>query len=418
MKFRVRETPFWVFASGAAIVAAPAAAFEASDVLSYTAGPITLRPGVAMTERYDDNIFFRQDGPDKKTDFISTLSPNLTFMLGHKTANNPWVDDAGSSPNFLTVGYTLEENIYARNASMNYEDHFVGVESQYITDRIYLLGRDRIQFLNGIVGGYENLGHKASRIAYSDNYTFGYSLTEKTSAYVSGSYNAVTYESGTPLLNVNVWRGTLGFSWKALPKTSFFGETFYGQTAQSPNISTVQKGPHLTSLGGYLGMTRTIATKFKGTIKVGFEDRQFANSSDSSINPVVEGSVNYRFSDKTTTELRYARSSNVSVQAVSVAYTSDTISLNVNQVLTPSGKLRLMAGGSYMMATYDNSAYYVNRTDAWLTPHVSLTYYLRAWMTTSLGYDYEKFSINNSQQYANIIDYNASRVTLRLAIGY
>jgi hypothetical protein len=418
MKFRVRKSPYWVFASGAAMVAASAEAFQASDVLSYSAGPVTLRPGVVLAERYDDNILFRQDGPDKISDFVTTLSPNLTLMLGHKASDNPWVENAEGSPNYLTVGYTLDENVYAKTAGLNYEDHTLDVNGQYVTTRIYVTGVDRIQLLNGVVGGYENLGYRSSRIANSNNYKFGYNLTDKTSVYVMGNYDATDYEKGTPLLDVNSWRGTLGFMWRALPKTSFFGESFYGQTAQNPNIITIPKGPHMVSIGGYLGMTRAIDAKLTGTIKAGLENRSFAGSSQSSLTPVVDASLNYQFSLKTSVNLRYARASNVSIQQVNVAYTSDTIGLNMYQKLTPSGKLMANAGVNYMMSGYDSASYYNNRSDTWVSFNAGLTYYLRAWLTTSLAYQYEQFSVDYAQRYANIIDYNASRNTLRLAVGY
>lgn len=400
------------------MAAAPAEAFQASDVLSYSTGPVTLRPGVVLAERYDDNILFRQEGPDKKSDFITTLSPNLTLMLGHKVSQNPWVDNAEASPNYLTMSYTLDENVYAKTATLNYEDHSFDMNTQYVTSRIQVLGVDRIQFLNGVVGGYENLGYRSARIAYYDNYKFGYNLTEKTSAYVVGNYTASDYEKGTPLLDYNSWRGTLGFMWRALPKTGFFGEVYYGQTAQNPNSATIPKGPHLTSVGGYLGMTRTIATKLEGTIKAGLEERSFAGSAESSITPVVEGSLSYRFTEKTSMDLKYSRASNVSVQQVNVAYTSDTINANVYQVLTPSHKLRANAGCSFRMSGYESASSYNNRSDTWISFNAGLTYYMRPWMTTSLGYQYEQFSIDFAQPYANVIDYNASRIILRLAIGY
>jgi hypothetical protein len=418
MKFRAQKTPFWVIAGGAAMMAAPAEAFQPSDALSFSTGPVTLRPQVVLAERFDDNILFRRDGPDKKSDFITTLSPTITLMLGHKTSANPWVDNAEGSPNYLTVSYTLDDNVYGKNDTLNYEDHTFDLSSQYVTDRIYVMGWDRIQFLNGVVGAYENLGYRTTRMASYDNYKFGYNLTDKTSVYVVGNNNATDYEKGTPLLDVNSWRGTLGFMWRALPKTSFFGEGFYGQTAQNPNTDTMLKGPHLSSIGGFLGMTRTIETKLMGTIKVGVEDRSFAGGTASSVTPVVDGSLNYRFTEKTALELKYTRASNVSIQQVNLSYTSDTIGLNVYQKLTPSGKLRADAGVNCRVSGYESTDYYNNRSDMWASFNAGLTYYLRAWMTTSLSYQYEQFSIDYAQQYANIIDYSANRVTLRLAIGY
>jgi hypothetical protein len=418
MKFRVQKTPFWVIASGAAMVAAPAEAFQPSDVLSFSTGPVTLRPQVALAERFDDNILYRPNGPDKISDFVTTLSPNLTLMLGHKASSNPWVDNAEGSPNYLTVGYTLDENYYAKNDSLNYADHTFETGSQYVTDRIYIMGRDRLQLLNGLVGAYENLGYAVGRIGYFDNYKFGYNLTEKTSAYVVGNYSAVDYEKGTPLLDVNGWRGTLGFMWRALPKTSFFGEGYYGQMAENPNNAALSKGPHLESIGGFLGMTRTIGTKLNGTIKAGMEERSFAGSSESTITPVVDGNLNYQFSDKTSADLSYKRASNMSIQQVNLTYTSDNVGLNVYQRLCPSGKLRANAGVNCTMAGYDGSVNANNRSDLWVSFTAGLTYYVRAWMTTTLAYQYERFGIDYAQRYANVIDYSANRVTLRLAIGY
>src|ERR1041385_6309082 len=82
-----------------------AAGLEPEDVLFIKAGPLTIRPQVALTETYNDNIFYQAKDPLQ--DFITTISPGLRLQLGRPEHN------------FIALGYTYDQLLYAENSDLN-----------------------------------------------------------------------------------------------------------------------------------------------------------------------------------------------------------------------------------------------------------------------------------------------------------
>ena len=64
----------------------------------------------------------------------------------------------------------------------------------------------------------------------------------------------------------------------------------------------------------------------KGSIKAGYESRQFSNDKPAADSPVVEATLDQRFSDRTTVSLIYSRRNSLSVQVAGDGYTADAIS--------------------------------------------------------------------------------------------
>src|SRR5437773_8768967 len=79
-------------AAGLFAAGARALALDASDVLVYSLGPVRVRPRVAVSGRYDDNIFFQGNkslpGVSAEEDFITTVSPSVNFQLGRLQGNH------------------------------------------------------------------------------------------------------------------------------------------------------------------------------------------------------------------------------------------------------------------------------------------------------------------------------------------
>ena len=76
-------------------------------------GPLEVHPSLAFTETYSDNIYSSYDNKDKESDFITTLSPGLSFVLPMRRHS-------------LEVGYQANINWYADNNETDYTDHLVG----------------------------------------------------------------------------------------------------------------------------------------------------------------------------------------------------------------------------------------------------------------------------------------------------
>src|SRR6266540_338921 len=202
-------------------------AVDATSLLVYSVGPLHVKPQLSLSERYDDNIFYRA-GNAVEDDFVTVVSPGVNFQLGRRDAN------------YILFDYQFD------------------------------------QFLSGILGGTDNLGRRVDRRTYYDNYTIGYALTEKTGIYVAGLFDAVDYEKGTPLYDSNTLRGTGGFAFQVTPKSRLFGEVYYGQAAIDPNGAAV-KGPHQEFLGGFLGARGEFTSRLTGRVKAGYEVREFSD---------------------------------------------------------------------------------------------------------------------------------------------
>jgi hypothetical protein len=399
-------------AAGSLGAATTACAVDASGVLVYSAGPVHIRPHLAVSARYDDNIFYRPSRPTPgfstqpvEGDFISVISPGVNLQLGRKEHN------------YLLLDYTMDQLLYLDHDDQNSRDHNFSLNSKLEWKRITLEGSDRIQFLSGILGGGSNLGQRVDRTAYYDNYTVTYGLTEKTGVYVEGSFDALDFDRGTPLYDSNTLIGTGGFLFKATPKTSVFGELYYGQTATDPNVpfsptnSTSFKGPHAEFFGGFAGVKGDFTSRLSGRIKGGYEFREFSDGTPAPSSPVVEASLDQKFSEKTSATLTYSRRNSVSVQVIRQAYTADAVAAQLTQVLSSNGKLVGTLGGVFENDGYERSGG-LTRNDRSYRARAALTYNLQLWLSAGLSYEFESYRSNA------VIDYDVNRVTLKVAVGY
>ena len=402
-----------------------ARAVDASDILVYNVGPFRLKPHVGVSEQYNDNIFFRSDKPTftlvpvpgltnvfqvKKVsvedDLITTLSAGTALQLGRREANHVMVD------------YTMDKSWYLDHQDVGHLDHTLLANTLLQGNRLTLTGNDRVQFLSGILGGGQNLGTKVNRWSFSDDYRLEYRVGEKTSVYADGTYDTTDYAKGTPLYDDNMLRGTAGFSFKATEKTSLFGEFYYGQEATDPNRpfntndSTSIKGPHAEFYGGFVGARGDFTSRLKGSIKAGYESRQFSNDKPAADSPVVEATLDQRFSDRTTVSLIYSRRNSLSVQVAGDGYTADAISAQLRQVLTSDGKLFAIAGAGFENDDYKALGAAAARRDRVYRANFTLSYSIQLWLSARLGYQFEKYDSNV------VIDYNVNSVTLSILVGY
>ncbi|MEK7675322.1 MAG: outer membrane beta-barrel protein [Verrucomicrobiota bacterium] len=376
-------------------------ALDASDILIFSRDPVILRPQLEMTEAYNDNIFFKSD--DQVGDIVSTISPGLNVQLGKLEGN------------FLSADYMFDNVFYADNSEQNAQQHRLAFRNKYEFKRLTVEGNDGIAFLSSVLGGGFSLGGvKVDRTMFNDAYTLRYAVSPKTGVYLRGSHDAVDYQEGIGLSDANTLIGTGGFSYQAFPKTSAFGELYYGQTGTDPNDPVTIKPPHAEFIGGFLGVSGSFTEKLSGSVKAGYEMREFSDRTPAPSLPVVEASVTQRFSEKTSLALSYSRRGYVSVQFLKQSYTADMINLSLVQWVGTSGKLRATLGGAYDLYQYEKVGAFAERKDDSYTAYLNLNYDLRLWLKANLGYHFESFR----SDLPGVIDYDVNRVTLGLAIGY
>ena len=397
-------------AAGLFAAGARALALDASDVLVYSLGPVRVRPHVTVSGKYDDNIFYQGNksppGVSAEDDFITIISPAVNFQLGRSQGNH------------ILLSYEMDQALYARNNDQDHRDHLLSLNTHLQGNRLSLDGNDSVQFLSGILGGSlvqtNTQNARVDRVTFLDRYRLEYGLSEKISTYVEGTYDATDYKEGTSLYDANSLRGTGGFAFKITPKIRLFGEGYYGQSAINPNRTNDLKGPHLDVVGGFIGASGDFHPKLTGSVKVGYETRSFGNSSPDEASPVVDASLTGRINDKTTAVLNYSRRSSVSVQAASQSYASDIVGASLDRVLSSDGKLVVRLGGNFQNDEYANVGTFRGRNDKSYRANFSLIYNIQLWLSTSIGYEFERYVSNES----TIIDYDVNRVSLRVSVGY
>jgi hypothetical protein len=376
-------------------------ALEPEDVLLFQAGPLSLKPQLAISEIYNDNILYSQD---PVSDFVTSLSPGLKVQVGRMEHNH------------IALTYTYDHLFYLENGFLDAGQHTVELGTRLQGKRLTLSGSDRIYLLSSPLGGVERVLATSNVDRFVNDHTYGltYQISEKTEAYLRALYNATDYEEGISLYDIDTLMATAGFGYRAFAKTTFFGEMHYGLTGTEPNTPDLAENPDLTFVGGFLGARGNFTQKLSGTVKVGYESREFSDGSPAPSLPVVDASLVQRFSEKTALALSYARYNNVSVQFTRRPYTSDSFRVQFDQLLGENRKWQATVAGSYVMTEYESVRGIPAVSYDYIRGSINLAYRIQLWLTANIGYDYE--SVKSDSR--GVIDYDVNRVTLRMAIGY
>ena len=182
-------------------------AIEPKELLLYSTGRFALKPQLTVSETFNDNIFYRNEG--KVSDFITTLSPGLNFQVGSHHYN------------LIDLSYAFEHLFYVNESSQDANQHRLGLVNHFEHSRLTLNGQNQIQILdNPLGGGISVAGDKVRRTTFYDDYRLTYDLSEKTVPYVEILHSTVNYEQGEPLYDDLTLIGTLGFGYKAFSRAS------------------------------------------------------------------------------------------------------------------------------------------------------------------------------------------------------
>lgn len=389
-----------------------AQAMDASDLLVYDIGPLTLRPLFDLSETYNDNVLFR--GKDLVSDFVTTVTPGIKLQLGQRGGN------------LISASYLHDEIIYAQENQISAgQDHFVtGV--RYLGNRLSIDGRDQIDSLSTVLGGgYSSLaGVLVDRLTISDRYNVGYEITEKTKAYLAGNFSMTDWgKNGTTLFDSTSFGGTAGFMFKALSKTSFFGEVYYGETMLDVNNpkDALKGRPQADFIGGFIGARGDFTDRLTGSAKAGYETRTFGIQDTGAPvvvqdtgAPVLEMDISFHRNDRSVLTLSYQRSQEVSMDLTPNVYTADLATFSFSQSIGAADKLRAQLSLSYGMNSFDPSKTYPIRNDVYYRAGTVLTYNYKPWLATYVSYEFNHFG----SDLPALIDYDQNRLTLGMKVGF
>ena len=198
-------------------------------------------------------------------------------------------------------------------------------------------------------------------------------------------------------------------------RSALFGEFYFGQSDHEGNSAVLAQYPTARFYGGFLGMRGNFTEQLSGTVKAGYEQREYDSGASPGGLPVVEVSLTERFTEKTIATVSYSRRQRESVQVARTAFTSQIISAGLMQHIGNEGRFRANLKASYHMADYEPSpAYNTSRDDRIINAGLSLTYDFKLWMRGFISYDFEDLDSTVN----NIVEYDQHRVTAGLTLGY
>ena len=197
-------------------------------------GPLTLRPSIAISEEYDDNVLL--DNRRRRWDVISRVSPALTL-----TVNRPAY--------YLSAGYTLSGEVYANETHLN--DAF----------------KDQTFVASGLYRG-----------------TRGLTLTIADSFALNRSTNLVASQ-GFATGQQETWSNTFtpGMAWQMTPQTSLnVRGTFVVQRFLAADTTTSTPGLDSNTYGLLTTVDHTLTRRLTGTIGYGFTYLDFLGEQENS----------------------------------------------------------------------------------------------------------------------------------------
>ena len=407
---------WWGIAFGAATVAAAgvAHALEASDVLVFSYGSLSLRPQFEVDEQYNDNIFYSRFSTRKIADFITVLAPGVRLLIG---------EDLPQANHFSMTG-RLEQVLFAQNSDQNALQEKYSDNGYYEWSRLSVEGHDRVEWLSSVLGaGVSNVPIKVDRMTWQDTYRLRYALGERTHIYGQLDHNFIDYKGQfLNLFDGRTLTGTGGFEYQFSGETHLFGEVYYGDTTLEPNAPGAPPVPGTTTVGGFVGARGKFTEKLTGLVKAGYGISEFTGAAPAGLDtsagssPVVDITLTYQATERMSLSFDYKRRQLVSVQYSRAAYVEDVISLRGSEVIGAAGRIRADLGVNYLMAGYDKSPtqWPNGRNDTQWSVDAGVSYYFQTWLWTRLGYSFESYS----SDFTGVVDYDVNRVTLSLAVGY
>ncbi len=409
-------------------VASKALGVEAAQILSFDPGRFLIQPQFDFSARFTDNLFYASRGsessgstfnPPLESDVLWYISPGLEVQYGR----NP--------ENFARVTAFFDQILYTENSDFNANQQRVMVDNRFEFGRFVLRGNDDFQWLDTILGGSTAVRDRTPirRFLWNDDYQLRYDATMKTDAYLGFEHDRTDYLQEINLYDQNTLRGILGAGYNPTERINVFGEFQGARTNPEKNLSQQADPSPSTVYSGFLGAEGEFTARLEGSVRVGYEVRSFSGDNagtTASSSPAVVMRLNYVQSARRFFNLTYNRRVRASSQVANQSFISDQVNLTFTQGIGTSGRWLTRVQGGVTFGDYGDriSQAGINqaRNDQTYVASVSLAYQPNAWLTTSLAYQYEKFTTEFESALAAatmaLNDYHANRVILQVSIGF
>jgi hypothetical protein len=441
--------------------ALPAWAIDANQLdrmFSYNIGNLRIRPQLDTSATFNNNLFF---AGNESFQFLETRNLVIgTNVFTAVTSTNTFPvaprqsDVLGSVSPGIKIQYGSDDgnvvNVEYNNDNVRYFDtgfvppmqHRLTATTRYNRSRFTFDASHNTRFLSSFLGGGANQRNNlVDRWTSSTSAKLTYDSSAKTDVYLGGNYDFTDYLNNVALYGYNIWRGTLGATYKPTERIGVFMEGHYAQQATVASSPTLPGAPYSQVYGGFIGVRAAIGARIEGTIRVGYELREFPNRGTSFGIPAVEARLSYAPRPSTLLTLNYSRRTDVGAQLAGQQVTTDAITFNASQQIGTKNNLlanlglvynvaeqgELISGGSifvsdprFSLPVRQFALVDYARTETFVGATAGITYIPRRWLRVNLSYDYENFSpsFKDSRLFYFLPSYDQHRVTASVNIGY
>ena len=386
----------------------------------------SIHPFLTITEYYTDNAFSTND--DKKSDFITVLSPGIWLIVPVELEKMSTVDTSTLSPGGLSISrypadafkryqaylsYVANIELHSRDSNeLNFVAHKAEGLLQYnLRGGLSLELLDQFEFSHDDFGtGISSSSSEDELVKYKTNllsFIATYRLSERFNLRAGYANYIVRYDHDTNEFrdrDDNAFSGYIFYKFK--PKTSFFVQ--YDFIDIQYKKDTVSNSKEYHYLGG---LQWDMTAKSSGTIKAGYGFKDFNESdAEDSKDFIMELQLSHRFTPKTSMTLTASRTTNETNISTTDYILSTRIGVGYVQMLT--SKLTADIQLAYTNDIYRQDLTYEDRTDQlndkYYTASFSLRHKVKTWLETSVGYLFSRRDSNFSD-----FDYTTNSIFLR-----
>ncbi|MBN2570228.1 MAG: outer membrane beta-barrel protein [Deltaproteobacteria bacterium] len=390
-----------------------AADIKAPRSANIQVGALQVHPSVSITETYSDNIYQSYDAKEKESDYITTISPEINFLLPIQRHSV----ELGYKADVYNYADLSENNYVNQTASGALNLNFpVGLMFR-ISDTFKDLTTPREWKEQAGVAGSEDLYREKDHQTNDFNVMTKYRFVDRWAVEVrynnyQDKYKEV-YDNGSDFSRDMVG-GAIYYS--LTPKTDILVDYSYSDVNYD-HADTNDNENHMA----YVGLSFDPTAKIQGYAKFGWAEKKYKQSSttrDDSAS-IFSTLVNLGYIvtplDKITVSATRVIDEDVDNNA---AYTSTNASLAWSHLLAWNEKISMTASLGYGNRDYDMADTDVDGTskiredDSW-NAGIGFGYMMQRWLKFALNYSYTHNG-SNFERY----DYDENRVFFSVTLQY
>lgn len=334
-------------------------------------GHLPVRARLSVSGVYDDNIFI--SNRNEVEDWIWTITPGISYESSDPDRN---------LEHFLAASYDPSIVLFMDNDDQDALEHDARFRYHYKGDKLLFTAGQSFQRLSGSTN---DAGNRIDRDIFDTLLTANYQVTGKSQLELEAAQNITSYDDPAKF-DSKEWSGGLFWMYQMTPKMTLgVGPTI--------GFADIEGNPNQTYQQGIIRLNYIPTEKITITARGGLEAREYQESDDVDLYPVLSMKTEYRPFDGTEMSLEAYRRAVPSAVLAGQNYISTGLTARIRQRLYQ--KYYLGLAGGFENSDYQSTARRVNanRDDDYLFIRPSFEWQVTDWWMITAFYE---FRDNNS----------------------